>query len=332
MTIAYDAGDLNELTVLFRWHGTIIPKVLCRPVLWLLVASHVGFLYMHMYRDDITLPTLPWKLTAVPTALLTFFIVFYSSNCYNRYYTFYSKCTGMSAAVMCWVGLLRVHFPKASPEILWNLCRHMVASVYMLYFQLAGGASDGGKQVTESEWQVLLQTGLLSPEEKKKLAEYRGFKPFLLQVWAMRALSDHIAVDKDKGPNANLGPFQTQALAARGCCADIVNTMTQPVPFPYYHTLTLMLSLNLLMISYSLLEFETTMTVPVFFIIVFVLLGLKETAVVLADPFGGNDVDFETEVYMANMLANSKALISPSADYVPQTLPLAVVKASPTKK
>ena len=29
---------------------------------------------------------------------------------------------------------------------LWNLCRHVVASVYILYFQLAGGASDGGKQ------------------------------------------------------------------------------------------------------------------------------------------------------------------------------------------
>ena len=51
---------------------------------------------------------------------------------------------------------------KASPEKLWNLCRHIVASVYILYFQLAGGASDGGKQVTESEWQVLLQTGLIS--------------------------------------------------------------------------------------------------------------------------------------------------------------------------
>ena len=67
-------------------------------------------------------------------------------------------------------------------EVLWNLSRHVVASVYILYFQLAGGASDGGKQVTESEWQVLLQTGLLSPDEKRKLAEYRGFKPFLLQV------------------------------------------------------------------------------------------------------------------------------------------------------
>ena len=36
-----------------------------------------------------------------------------------------------------------------------------------------------------------------------------------------------------------------QALALRSCCAEIVNTMTQPIPFPYYHTLTLMLSLNL---------------------------------------------------------------------------------------
>ena len=38
------------------------------------------------------------------------------------------------------------------------------------------------------------------------------------------------------------------------------------------------------------------MTIPCFFIIVLVCIGLKETAVALADPFGGDDVDFETEV------------------------------------
>jgi len=324
MTISYDASDFNELTVFLRWRGTIIPAVLCRPVLWLLLAAHVGFLYLHMYKHEVIMPLLPWKLTAIPTSLLTFFLVFYSGNCYTRYYAFYSKCTGMSGAVMCWVGLLRVHFPKATPEKLWNLSRHVVASVYTLYFQLAGGASDGGKQVTESEWQVLLQTGLISQEEKKKLAEYRGFKPFLLQVWALRALSDHLAEDTSKGPSANLNPFQQQALALRGHCAEIVNTMTQPIPFPYYHTLTLMLSLNLLLIAYSsAIEFNTMMTIPCFFIIVLVCLGLKETAVALADPFGGDDVDFETEVYMANMLANTKAMISPSADYTPLMLPLA---------
>jgi len=168
-----------------------------------------------------------------------------------------------------------------------------------------------------------LQTGLLSQDEKKKLAEYRGFKPFLLQVWALRALADHLGEDSAKGPAASLAPFQAQALALRGHCAEIVNTMTQPIPFPYYHTLTLMLSLNLLLIAYSMIEFETIMTIPCFFIIVLVCLGLKETAVALADPFGGDDVDFETEVYMANMLANTKAMISPAADYMPQVLPLA---------
>merc|ERR1719502_2304822 len=104
--------------------------------------------------------------------------------------------------------------------------------------------------------------------------------------------------------------------------------MTQPIPFPYYHTLTLMLSLNLLLIAYSMIEFETVMTIPCFFIIVLVCLGLMETAVALADPFGGDDVDFETEVYMANMLANTKAMISPSADYTPLMLPLAAVASS----
>ena len=129
--------------------------------------------------------------------------------------------------------LLSVSPLQASPEKLWNLCRHMVASVYILYFQLAGGASDGGKQVTESEWQVLLQTGLLSQEEKKKLAEYRGFKPFLMQVWALRALSDHLADDAQKGPNASLAPFQQQALALRGFCAD----STHPQPNDHARTI-----------------------------------------------------------------------------------------------
>jgi len=329
MTISYDAGDFNELTVLLRWRGTIMPAVLCRPVMWLLLGAHITFLYLHLYRHDIIMPPLPWKLTGVPTSLLTFFLVFYSGNCYTRYYAFYSKCTGMSGAVMCWVGLLRVHFPKATPDKLWNLCRHIVASVYILYFQLAGGASDGGKQVTESEWLVLLQTGLISQEEKKKLTEYRGFKPFLMQIWALRALTEHI---KEDGSGAALAPFQAQALALRGHCAEIVNTMTQPIPFPYYHTLTLMLSLNMLLIAYSMIEFETVMTVPCFLIIVLVCLGLKETAVALSDPFGGDDVDFETEVYMANMLANTKAMISPSADYTPLMLPLAGGKAGGAKK
>merc|ERR1719197_1047983 len=102
--------------------------------------------------------------------------------------------------------------------------------------------------------------------------------------------------------------------------------MTQPVPFPYYHTLTLMLSLNLLIISYSMIEFSTIMSIPTFFVICLVCQGLKETAVALADPFGGDDVDFETDNYMAAVLANCKAIISPAADYTPMLLPIMAKK------
>jgi len=322
MTIGYDPTDFNELTVLLKWRGTIMPSVLCRPVIWMLMAAHLLFYYLHVYHTDVEMPTLPWKLTAVPTSLLTFFLVFYSGQCYNRYYAFYNHCMGMSGAVMAYTGLLRVHLPKASPDKLWNLSRYMVASVYLLYFQLSGGASDGGKRVTMSEWEVLLQTGLISQEEQKRGDNFRGFRPFLFQVWALRALQEHLAEDKEKGPGASLAPFQAQVLALRNHCAEIVDQMTQPVPFPYYHTLTLMLSLNLLLIAYSLIEFETIMTVPCFFIIVLVCIGLKETAVALADPFGGDDVDFETENYMAAVLANCKAIISPAADYAPVLLPI----------
>jgi len=175
---------------------------------------------------------------------------------------------------------------------------------------------------------VLVQTSLLSQDEVAKLKAYRGFKPFLIQVWAMRAVADHIAADPYKAQGTALGPFQAQALALRGNCADVVNMMTQPVPFPYFHTLTLMLSLNLVLCGYAMIEFETVMSIPVFFIVSLVLLGLKETAVALSDPFGGDDVDFNVDVFMASMLANTKAMLAPSADYVSSSLKVPSMKSN----
>ena len=37
------------------------------------------------------------------------------------------------------------------------------------------------------------------------------------------------------------------------------------------------------------------MTIPVFFVVCLVLLGMKETAVMLSDPFGGDAVDFDCD-------------------------------------
>ena len=128
--------------------------------------------------------------------------------------------------------------------------------------------------------------------------------------------------DPAKGPGAAYKPFEEIILKLTAHCTGIVNTLAQPIPFPYYHTLTLMLSLNLLLLAYALVYFETVMTFPCFFIICLVALGLKETAVALSDPFGDDDVDFDTELYMANALAGVKSQISADAEFPDVFLPL----------
>ena len=194
--------------------------------------------------------------------------------------------------------------------------------------------------------QVLLKHNMLSEEEVQQVAVYRGFKPFLLQVWAMQTIRDYLDSGADKAAGAGIGPFQAQALALRANCSDVVNLLAQPVPFPYYHVVSFMLCVNLFgmacaaaqfwrnsprnslrailsaqfsprsslrailsaqfsarnsltphasTLRYALIGFNSVMTIPVFFVVCLVLLGMKETAVMLSDPFGGDAVDFDCD-------------------------------------
>lgn len=188
MTISYDASDFNELTVLFRWRGTIMPAVLCRPVMWLLLSAHIGFLYLHIYQQDVVMPHLPWKLTAVPTALLTFFLVFYSGNCYARYFQLHAHCVGINGLVMVWANLIQTHFGHQGPHFKWNLMRLYLAGLYSHYSVLGGdnklneeGVSQKG--LSEAEWAVLKK--YLTAAEIQQLRSFSGFKPFVPIVWAL---------------------------------------------------------------------------------------------------------------------------------------------------
>ena len=71
-----------------------------------------------------------------------------------------------------------------------------------------------------------------------------------------------------------------------------------------------------------MVEANSVMSIPTFFIICFVCLGLKETAIALSDPFGMDAVDFETDVFMARIMINTKELISRQANYVRTEMPL----------
>jgi len=325
MTVEYECTDFNEFTCFFRWRGTVLPAVICRPPIWAMLLVHCVLLYMHkemgMDAGMIVKGPAPDDVSKVSTTFLVFFLVYYGSQCYTRYYTMYTACMSMAGDVQCWVGLCRVYFPNATPDILWNLSRHMVASVYFLYFELGGLASEGGRVITEAEWSVLFRSSLISANERKVLEKYRGSRFFLMQSWALRLAADQIA-KPDKAPGSDIRELEKFALSLRSNGGQISNLLKQPVPFPMYHMLMLMMSVNLLVVAYALIESNTIMSIPVFFIICFVCLALKETAIALSDPFGMDPVDFETDVFMARIMINTKELISRQANFVPREMPL----------
>ena len=57
------------------------------------------------------------------------------------------------------------------------------------------------------------------------------------------------------------------------------------------------------------------MTIPVFFVVCLVLLGMKETAVMLSDPFGGDAVDFDCDQARATRRPPAEARPHPTPDH-----------------
>ena len=91
----------------------------------------------------------------------------------------------------------------------------------------------------------------------------------------------------------------------------IVNLLKQPVPWAYFHLLNLMTFVTLLLVSYFLAFVNSwVMTTAVHGVICLIVLGLKNLAGAMADPFGDDVIDFKVEKLLAGMYDNSLANIT----------------------
>lgn len=91
----------------------------------------------------------------------------------------------------------------------------------------------------------------------------------------------------------------------------MVTTTQQPVPFVYFHVLKLMMMVVNAIIGYELVnvfgEYSWTLSVTIFATTCAMLLGLQEIAGVMADPFGSDDTDFDTQRVCADAYNNAVA-------------------------
>jgi len=329
MVIEYDPAA-GAFTTIFSWTGTILQLVLKKSTIWFLLLCHGLFLIGDwiIWRGepgnvvdgsevrswlDVThnhLPRLDWRAGSVTTSLLIFFIVFYGSQSYGRFYTLYGHCIGIGGGCMEWTSLVKLHLMD-DPNAQWNASRHVLAAMHLLYFGLRDVGPTVG--IDEDEWNTIRSRNLLSEEEIETVKKYKGFKPFLPVHWAMLEAEAQLRARSGDSAAATLllQQMQGKAFAFRGHCGQIVNLLKQPVPFPYFHLLSLMLILPLIIVGSILVpQGSWYLTLTIDFVICLVLLGLKEVAVCLADPFGDDSVDFNVDVFLQAAYNNTVANLS----------------------
>jgi len=155
---------------------------------------------------------------------------------------------------------------------------------------------------------------LLTAEECQRVMAYGGFKPMLPIYWALAEVKNLVNSDShsDDGTAITMelrwNEFLTVAMQLRAQCSMIVNLLKQPVPWAYFHLLNMMSFLTLLLVSYCLVFASVwPVTIIVHAIICLLVLGMKNLAGAMADPFGDDEIDFRVEKFLASMYENSMA-------------------------
>jgi len=143
------------------------------------------------------------------------------------------------------------------------------------------------------------------------LRNYYGVKPLIVVKWALATIQDHMDIiaplrDRDDTMATYGDRFEGLAIDFQKRCVTIIMLIQQPVPFAYFHILKVQTLIVLLLIGYSVSSvFDEWFFASVAFgVICFVLLGLQEIAVAMADPFGDDDMDFETRQLLETTYIN----------------------------
>ena len=183
--------DQESVRFLFRWNHTLLPMVVSDPLFWFLITGHVALLLRQralLEAGEEGFPPLEWSAALVPTSLLTFFVVFYVSNCYDRFFQLFGCCVGLSGCVAEWAYLIRVYFSGHSAELRWNMMRVILGAMQVHFAFVAGEDDDKGfKCITEAEWDRIARYGFLTHEEIRQVATCSNGSRFFLPVtWGLK--------------------------------------------------------------------------------------------------------------------------------------------------
>jgi len=294
----------GPLATAFSFYGTVVPVVLARVDFWLFFALHlvihVLFLKGHLHGPIVGMT---WQDMRILTAMTTFFEVFYTGECWQRYNRLWALVNRSFSKAYDWVFMARF-FMRTTGTPYDRLSGHwlMVTLILALY------EAKAKEPMSDAGLQNLVCLRLLKQHEVDFISSIGSEQRTMVSL--------HVAADI-----ACVG--YTQANAPRNAIKESIATLDDfrqllqelhdllafSLPFEYVHLLSLMITLNLSLWAYGIGVTRSIFGPVFYFFSALIFTGMMDLASQLADPFGDDDADFPLAHWIHEFLTNMSALL-----------------------
>jgi len=308
----------GPIATAFQFSNTVIPQVMMLWEFWGILGFHIGMSYLYFTGlipegDDGNwieqVFSLSWNDSKVIAAITTFFQVFYTNTCYQRYLMLYDDSREVNSQIIRICMHLRLYLAKKHPRHCRLCCRYLLSTIYHFYAHI------NYEQVRDKRLSngAVLEHVLVTPDEMSYLCLFDESYRFLIslhwsaKIFRLGATKGEVPANIQKGVvDKMMVIFQKMQL--------IKDTLELPVPFGYYHLLNLMVLVNLMLWAYQMALSESVLATGVFFFAELIFLGMMQLANQLAQPFGGKEVDFPVNAWLSQVFESAEVMLDAPED------------------
>lgn len=297
---------------------------------WLCAVLHAALLAA-VRLGRIHLPeeaSVPVQVAVPLLAMASLVSVAHLAHCAHRHEQFLRSCGQVEEEALSFIQELQAALGKVNDvlSLRFVAAKYALAAMYVFFFTITGGT------MTTRGWSEIRAKGLLDDEEVRFLdGHYYGDRMALLHIWAMWAAGEACA---DPAARASLGEEALASGLARMAAAlragqaaarEVATKIAVPMPYLQVQLYDALIMLTLLLwAAFSAMPAVACAGASVgYAILVFALLGLRESAALLADPLGANDFGFPVassvnaaaDVAAQLLVASSPPAFNPSCSW-----------------
>jgi len=294
----YDPRQTVQL--LFAWRGTVWPTLLSRPLLWVCIITYTaGVVAKQGYHVD--LPVIEEKVLHVTGGLLTFFVVFFTVECYQRFRFGFEKVKQTGGATRELMLELTSHFQE-NTHLQREMLRLMVLAQHRAFEHVGGQQFQSlGQEDDTADFfslQNAVRIGLATEKEKMILEDFISTngtaEQYVLPLrWAHNLVNKYqrtgTATDKTMQTISEL------IFTCRSGLSSLIGTTEAQIPLSFFHLLNFTMNVYCTLFAYSLCFVATWFCWITVIMYVVAMLGLREVSIMLAEPFGDDDSDISLQ-------------------------------------